>query len=92
MKIKCQTCDSILEEIESTVTGMVYIEPCSACSNQKRHKDIKKIIEDEIIWCEEHRGTKSEVYEEAFIAGLKQVLFFIEEFTNEENLSRKDTL
>ena len=39
--------------------------------------DIKGIIEKEITWCEEHRGMKSEVYEEAFIAGLKQVLFFI---------------
>jgi hypothetical protein len=42
-----------------------------------KYKDIKKIIENEIIWCEEHRGMKGEVYEEAFIAGLKQVLFFI---------------
>lgn len=39
--------------------------------------DIKGIIEKEIKWCEEHRGMKGEVYEEAFIAGLKQVLFFI---------------
>lgn len=38
-----------------------------------------EIIEKEIKWCEEHRGMKSEVYEEAFIAGLKQVLFFISE-------------
>ena len=39
--------------------------------------DIKGIIEKEIKWCEEHRGIKSRVYEEAFIAGLEQVLFFI---------------
>ena len=40
---------------------------------------MREIIEKEIKWCEEHRGMKSEVYEEAFIAGLKQVLFFINE-------------
>jgi hypothetical protein len=46
-------------------------------------RDIKVIIEKEIIWCEENRGMKGEVYEEGFIAGLKQVLFFIEELTDE---------
>lgn len=40
---------------------------------------MREIIEKEIKWCEEHRGMKSEVFEEAFIAGLKQVLFFISE-------------
>jgi hypothetical protein len=43
-----------------------------------KNKDLKKIIEDEIVWCEENRGMNSEVYENAFIAGLKQVLFFID--------------
>jgi len=50
---------------------------------------MKEIIEKEIIWCEEHRGMKSEVYEEAFIAGLKQVLFFISEI---EKLEKNDML
>jgi len=39
--------------------------------------DIKGAIEEEVKWCEEHRGMKSHAYEEGFIAGLKQVLFFI---------------
>ena len=43
----------------------------------KSQLSMKAIIEKEIKWCEENRGMKGEVYEEAFIAGLKQVLFFI---------------
>ena len=41
--------------------------------------DIKETIRNEITWCKGHRGasTKSEDYEDGFIAGLKQVLFFI---------------
>lgn len=50
---------------------------------------MKEIIEKEIKWCEEHRGMRSEVYEEAFIAGLKQVLFFINEV---EKLESDDLL
>jgi len=50
---------------------------------------MKEIIEKEIKWCEEHRGMKSEVYEEAFIAGLKHVLFFISEI---EKLEKNDML
>ena len=46
---------------------------------------MKEIIEQEIKWCEEHRGMESEVYEEAFIAGLKQVLFFINSMPESEH-------
>ena len=45
----------------------------------KSQLSMKAIIEKEIKWCEENRGMKGEVYEEAFIAGLKQVLFFMNE-------------
>jgi hypothetical protein len=52
----------------------------------QRRSTVKEIIEKEIKWCEEHRGMKSEVYEEAFIAGLKQVLFFISEIEKLESV------
>lgn len=38
---------------------------------------LHEVIEQEINWCESHRGMESDVYENAFIAGLKQVLLFI---------------
>lgn len=38
---------------------------------------MKEIIEQEIKWCEEHRGMNSEEFENGFIAGLKQALFLI---------------
>ena len=53
---------------------------------------MKEIIEQEIKWCEEHRGMKGEVYEEAFIAGLKQVLFFINSMPESEHMEKMDTV
>lgn len=53
---------------------------------------MREIIEKEIKWCEEHRGMKGEVYEEAFIAGLKQVLFFINSMPESEHAKKMDTV
>jgi len=51
---------------------------------------MKEIIEKEIKWCEEHRGMKSEVYEEGFIAGLKQVLFLINTAQQSVHMEKMD--
>jgi len=38
---------------------------------------MKELIEQEIKWCEEHRGMASKEFGDGFIAGLKQALFLI---------------
>lgn len=40
-------------------------------------KIIKQLIEKEIKWCEANRTPGEEIYQDGFIAGLKQALFLV---------------